>query len=74
MTDLNDFREMGRANAEMAIDQAGDDLEDSIANYYDNVWDTVREMGVKEDRTPECYAAHDGFIAVLVKHGIEFRP
>ncbi len=60
---------LGRQNALEAVDQAGSyrDVSDAIDNYFENLGDTLTELGVNgEDRRFAAY----GFEAALNDKGI----
>lgn len=60
---LDDFYQMGRANADMAIDQAHEyeSVYDALMMYWDNVADTALEWGARRN-SDEWNAADRGFM------------
>lgn len=70
---MADYLDIGRANAEVALDQVGsyDDLQDALDTYAENLWDTLRDM--KASQTDQLQAI-EGFRLVLVEHNISHRP
>jgi hypothetical protein len=64
---------IGRNGALEAIDQAASfrGVSDAIDNYFENLADTLVELGVPKN---ECRWAFDAFEAVLVRHEIAHRP
>lgn len=69
------FHRMGREAALTAIDQIGafSSLNGAVDSYFENLGDTLTEMGVK-DGAPEVFEAQEGFSSVLAAHGITHRP
>ena len=67
---LDNFRVIGRNNANEALDQwlSFDSLEDAIASYEQNVHDTLIEMKAAPD---ECEAALNAFAIEAEKCRVE---
>ncbi len=66
--------EIGKSNADMAVDQQGNDLRGSISSYYENALETLGEYFQGAEYDHQVYEMDRGFISVLVAANITDRP